>query len=168
MKLSRARAEDFLYLEARLLDQRRYWEWFKLFTADGFYWLPTEDGTDPELVPSILYDDHKMLELRVRQFDHSTPHYAQYPPSRTIHAVSNVMVEPGEADEEAIVRCTLMVTELREGDFQQLGLGEQRVYSGHCEYRLRQGEAPQDLAIAMKKIVLINRDQPVMNLSFFM
>jgi benzoate/toluate 1,2-dioxygenase beta subunit len=168
MKLTRAQAEDFLYLEAHLLDQRRYDDWLNLFTSDGVYWLPMEDGTDPELVPSILHDTREMLELRIRQYDHPSPRYAQFPPSRTIHAVTNVMVEPGATDEDALVRCTLMVTELREGDSQQLGLGEQQVYAGLCEFRLRRGEAPQELAIAMKKIVLINRDQPVMNLSFIM
>ncbi len=168
MILSRTQAEDFLYFEAHLLDARCYHDWLDLFTADAVYWLPMEDDSDPELVPSILYDDRGMMELRVRQFDHPTPHYAQHPPSRTIHAVSNVRVEPGEVEDEALVRCILMVTELREGDFQQLGLGEQRIYSGHATYRLRPAATAVGFAIALRKIVLINRDQPVMNLSFIL
>ena len=32
--------EQFLYQEARLLDERRFWEWDKLFTDTGMYWVP--------------------------------------------------------------------------------------------------------------------------------
>ena len=35
MKLARADAEDFLYLEARLLDGREYSAWLELFTDDA-------------------------------------------------------------------------------------------------------------------------------------
>src|SRR5262249_50847346 len=55
--LTRQQAEDFLYHEARLLDERRFEEWLELFTADGLYWLPMDDGTDPTLEPSILFAD---------------------------------------------------------------------------------------------------------------
>jgi 3-phenylpropionate/cinnamic acid dioxygenase small subunit len=163
MKLTRTEAEDFLYHEAELLDQHRYAEWLDLFTADAVYWLPMEDGSDPGLVPSILHDDKKMMQMRVHQF--SKRHYSQRPPSRTAHVISNVIVVAGERDDEAIVRCVVMITELREGDYLQRGLGEQRVFSGYCEYRLQQGER---LAITMKKLVLVNRESPIVNLSFLL
>ena len=164
MKLLRSEAEDFLYHEAELLDSRNYKEWLNLFTSDGVYWLPMVADSDPELEPSIQYDDRKLLEMRVHQLVNK-PHYAQRPPSRTLHAVSNVTVAAGERADEALVRCIVMVAELREGDYRQLGLGEQRVFSGRCEYRLRRAEK---LAIASKKVVLINRDLPIVNLSFIL
>jgi 3-phenylpropionate/cinnamic acid dioxygenase small subunit len=164
MKLVRSEAEDFLFHESDLLDHRNYNEWYDLFTPDGIYWLPMEDGSDPHLVPSILYDDMTSLKMRVHQF--SKRHYSQRPPSRTVHSIGNVVVRGAEREDEAIVRCSVMVTELREGDYQQRGLGEQRLFSGHCEYRLRkQGES---LAIAMKKLLLINRESPIINLSFLL
>jgi 3-phenylpropionate/cinnamic acid dioxygenase small subunit len=163
MKLSRPEAEDFLFHEADLLDQRKYEEWLELFTADGIYWLPMEDDTDPELVPSILYADMNSLRMRVHQF--SKRHYSQRPPSRTAHAISNVTVREADRDDEALVRCVVTVAELREGDYTQLGLGEQRFFSGYCTYRLRQGDP---LSIASKKLVLINRDVPIVNLSFLL
>lgn len=167
MGITRTQAEDFFYAESELLDQRRFEDWAKLFTADGIYWLPMVDGSDPDTEPSIQYDDARLLAMRVHQLV-KKPHYAQIPPSRTVHAVTNVRVSPAQRADESTVRCTLMVTELREGNFQQLGLGEQRVFSGHCEYRLRGGATPSSpLAIALKKVVLINRDQPIVNLSFF-
>ena len=165
MQTTREEAEDFLYREAELLDDRLYEDWLKLFTPDGLYWLPLEDGVDPEMEPSVLYDDSNMREMRVYQLLHQ-PHYAQIPPSRTIHQVSNVTVRPAECDDEALVRCNTSVFELREGDHLQLDLGEQRAFAARCEYRLRrEGEG---LAIALKKVVLIDRDLPIVNLSFIL
>jgi 3-phenylpropionate/cinnamic acid dioxygenase small subunit len=163
MRLLRSEAEDFLYSEAHLLDQRRYDDWVKLFTPDGIYWLPMEDGSDPELVPSVLYDDMHLLRMRVHQY--SKRHYSQRPPSRTIRAISNVTVVDGDADNDVLVRCVAVVTELREGDYLQRGLGEQRVFSGHCEYRLLVGEG---ISIAIRKILLLNRESPIVNLSFIL
>ena len=165
MKLARADAEDFLYLEARLLDGREYSAWLELFTDDAIYWLPMDENADPEIQSSILYDDAKRLQMRVHQLLHK-PHFAQAPPSRTMHSVSNVEVASAERSDEATVRCAMTVTELREGDFLQLGLGEQRVFAGHCEYRLRLRK--DGLAIAIKKLVLISRDLPIENLSFLL
>jgi 3-phenylpropionate/cinnamic acid dioxygenase small subunit len=165
MELSRTEAEDFLYREADLLDRREYDQWLALFTEDGIYWLPMEESDDPLLQSSILYDDTRMREMRVHQIVRK-PHYAQLPRSRTVHAVSNVITAPGDRADEATVRCVVMVTELREGNYQQLGLGNHRIFAGHCEYRLRR-EAGR-LAIALKKFVLINRDLPIENLSFIL
>ena len=164
MKLARADAEDFLYHEADLLDRRAYETWLDLFTDDAVYWLPMDENADPTAESSVLYDTAATLRMRVHQISHK-PHYAQIPPSRTMHAVSNVRVAPAERDDEAVVHCAVTVTELREGNFQQLGLGEQRVLAGHCEYRLRKQGS---LAIAMKKLVLISRDVPIANLSFLL
>jgi 3-phenylpropionate/cinnamic acid dioxygenase small subunit len=164
MKLLRSDAEDFLYREAELLDRREYDEWLRLFTADSCYWLPMDENSDPTREPSILYDDRKLLEMRVHQLLHK-PHYSQRPPSRTLHAVSNVTVSPGGRADESLVRCIAMVTELRQGDYRQLGLGEQRAFSARCEYRIRNVDG---LAIASKKVILINRDLPIVNLSFIL
>lgn len=165
MGLTRSEAEDFLYHEADLLDRRDYDAWLELFTNDGIYWLPMEEAGDPLMESSILYDDSKMRAMRVHQLLRKS-HYAQIPPSRTVHAVSNVRVMPPEHTDETLVHCTLMVTELREGNYLQLGLGNQRVFAAHGEYRLRQG--PDGPLIALRKLVLINRDLPIENLSFIL
>lgn len=165
MKLARADAEDFLYREARLLDRRDYPAWLDLFTDDAIYWLPMDEDADPKRHSSILYDDTERLRMRIHQIVNK-PHYAQIPPSRTVHAISNVEVSSAERDDETLVRCVVMVTELRDGDFTQLGLGDQRVFAGHCEYRLRRQEG--GLAIALKKLILISRYLPIENLSFLL
>lgn len=165
MDLSRTEAEDFLYAEADLLDRREYDRWLSLFTDDGIYWLPMDETGDPGLQSSILCDDAKMRAMRVHQIVRKS-HYAQMPRSRTVHAVTNVRVLPSDRPDEATVCCVLNVAELREGNYQQLGLGRERAFSGHAEYRLRRES--DRLAIALKKVVLINRDLPIENLSFIL
>ncbi len=54
MTLSRSGAEDFLYAEARLIDEDLLEQWLQLFTADGIYWLPSDESTDPEYETSII------------------------------------------------------------------------------------------------------------------
>lgn len=163
MAMLRVEAEEFLYMESRLLDRRDFENWLNLFTDDALYWLPLDENAGDMLESSVLKDDKKTLAMRVHQLLHQ-PHYAQRPPSRTIHAISNVTVAPGAQADESLVCCNLMLTEMRGGDYNQLGLGDQRLLAGQCEYRLRrQGEY---VLIAMKKVVLINRDTPLLNLSF--
>ena len=161
MKLERAEAEDFLFTEALLLDERRYDEWLELFTPEGLYWVPMQESGDPTLEASLFYDDALMRKKRVHQLLRRNP-FAQRPRSRTVHQVTNVQVCSSDA-ESASVRCALSVSELREGDFTQLGLGEQRWFAGRCEYRFARLPA---LKIHLKKVVLINRDLPIENLSF--
>jgi 3-phenylpropionate/cinnamic acid dioxygenase small subunit len=163
-ELTRQDAEDLLYREARLLDERRLEEWLELFTADGMYWIPIEDAVDPELEPAMQYDDAEQRALRVYQILR-LPHYAQLPPSRTVHVVSNVEVADEPASGAATVYCSLVVYEVRSGDHLQLGLGEQRILAARCEYRLRR-EA--EWRIALKKVMLIDRELPIQNLSFLL
>ena len=161
-QLTRQEAEDFLYEEARLLDEHQFEAWLTLFTDDAYYWIPIDEHADPTRDSSILYDDKTLRQLRVHQLLHER-NFAQRPRSRTVHTVSNVQVRPGEADNEALVRCNLVLYELREGDYRQLGLGDQRALAGACEYRLRYEDGWR---IAYKKVVLINRHMPITNLSF--
>ena len=93
--------EAFLYHEAELLDERRYEEWLDLFTEDAHYFMPmrrnvphdeperefTRAGTDVN-----WFDEGKdTLTRRVKQILTGI-HWAEEPPSRTCHIVSNVQV----------------------------------------------------------------------------
>lgn len=155
-------AEAFLSTEARLLDERRLEDWLTLFTEDGVYWLPIEDAEVRTEEPVILIDDTGRRAQRVYQLLY-TSHYCQMPPSRTVHYVSNVEVEDASGDAEAVVRCNVLVLELRPGDHRQNGLGQQRALGGRCVYRLRYSDGWK---IALKKVLLIDRDLPITNLSF--
>jgi 3-phenylpropionate/cinnamic acid dioxygenase small subunit len=164
LKLSRNEAEEFLYTEAQLLDEGRLEKWLELFAEDGFYWIPIVDDSDPEIEPSILYDDKAQLAQRVYQILNQ-PHYAQRPRSRTVHSVSNVKVLHENSETDAVIGCNVVVFEVRSGGPEQLGLGMQRAIAAHCEYHLRnQGT----WLIQLKKVLLIDRDLPIYNLTFIL
>ncbi len=40
------RLQDFIYDEARLIDEKRLDEWFELFTDDAIYWMPLARGQE--------------------------------------------------------------------------------------------------------------------------
>ena len=162
--MTRQEAEDFLYTEARLLDENRLEEWLLLFTSEGIYWLPIDEEDDPERQASVIYDDPLQREKRVHQLRQGA-RYSQLPASRTIHYLSNVEVEPAP-DGEVHLRCNVLILELRPGDHQaiQKGLGNQRALAGRCFYRLVSEEG--SWRIAMKKVLLIDRDMPLYNLTF--
>jgi 3-phenylpropionate/cinnamic acid dioxygenase small subunit len=45
--------EQFLYREARLLDERRFHEWLLLFTEDVRYWMPVRSNRYPKSSKAI-------------------------------------------------------------------------------------------------------------------
>lgn len=157
-------AEQLLYREARLLDETRYEEWLRLFTDDAMYWLPVShnEDIDPRTSISLIYDDAERRRERVWRTLH-TPVLDQNPRSRTVHTVSNLEVADGGAD-DATVYCVQIITELRPGGRGQVGLNEQRTFAARCTYRLRHVDG--EWCIARKKVLLINADQPLLNLTF--
>lgn len=98
--------EQFLYAEARLLDERRFEDWLGLFTQDCRYWVPLmstrERGGGPEVsgdADLAHFDDNKgTLTLRIKRLATNFA-YAEDPPSRTVRVVSNVQAEPGGGGE---------------------------------------------------------------------
>src|SRR5262245_40524803 len=82
--------EQFLVHEARLLDEGRFDEWLALFTADAWYWVPSEPNqASPRDTVSLIYDDRRLLETRVRRL--ASPRiYSQEPRSRTSRIIANV------------------------------------------------------------------------------
>ena len=135
--------EQFLFHEARLLDEQRLEEWLALFTDDATYWVPLEQGQkDPVGTSSIIYDDRTLLELRVKQARHPRAH-ARLPLARTVHQVSNVMVKDG-----LTVHSNLVLVEYRQE--------KQRVWGALVEHRLR--HAGDSYRIAHKRVDLANSE----------
>jgi len=139
--------EQFLYREARLLDEQRLEEWLALFTEDATYWVPLEQGQkDPVSTSSIIYDDRTLLELRVKQARHPRAH-ARLPLARTLHQVGNVVVSK-EASGELTVHSSLILVEFR--------AEKQRTWGALVEHRLRAEGA--SYRIARKRIDLVNSE----------
>lgn len=162
ISMTRADAEEFLFEEARLLDERDFDSWLELFTEDGIYWIPILENSDPTKQTSILWDDSQLRKMRVHQLAHER-NVAQSPPSQTVHNITNVQVFPTETDGEIKVRCNLSLHEIRTGNHTQLGLGVPRILAGKSEYTLRYNGK---WLISLKKVILIERHLPIINLSF--
>ena len=66
--MSRPDVDQLLVREAWLLDHQRLDEWLGLFTDDAVYWVPLQmDQAEPFTTASLIYDDRRLLEIRVRQ-----------------------------------------------------------------------------------------------------
>lgn len=91
--MTQSEAEQFLYNEVRLLDQRRYPQWRKLFGDDGLYWVPANDtDADPQINCSIIYASGAQLDDRLTRAG-SSYFWADQPPIKSVHMVNNVSVQ---------------------------------------------------------------------------
>ena len=145
--------EQFLYREARLLDSRQFRRWIDLLADDLRYWIPMrsnrysaasksisildgsryeEDDLSKESDQALMDEDKGSLRRRVDRLDTGMA-WAEDPPSRTRHLISNVEVEPGERESEV------------------------KVYSNFIMYRSR-GETEEDFYVGSREDVLRNVD----------
>ncbi len=121
--------ERFLYREARMLDERRFHEWLSLFTDDLRYWMSGRMSRYPRISKAIgildagrceeeeltkkgelaiLDETKETLGRRVARLDTGMA-WAEDPPPRTRHIVSNVEVDPGDTAGELRVRSNFVV-----------------------------------------------------------
>jgi 3-phenylpropionate/cinnamic acid dioxygenase small subunit len=116
-------AEEFLYAEADLLDQRKFGEWLDLLTDDVIYFMPmrrnvkqgqhaehenTRFGEDI----SWFEEDKWTLAKRVEQIQTGV-HWAEEPMSRVCHMVSNVRILQEKSPTEIIVGSRFLVYQNR-------------------------------------------------------
>lgn len=163
-RIDRDSAKSLLYEEARRIDEGELEAWLELFTDDAIYHVPV-DVEDPAHEPSIIYDDRARMEERIFRLT-KTPAHAQHPASRTVRIVSNVQVLDDDGDEgSALVRCNVVIHEMRPGDPGQVGLGSPRTFAGSCEYQLR-ADGDARWRIQRKTVRLLTRELPLYNITF--
>ena len=169
--LSRANAEDFLFEEARLINEGHFKAWLDLFTEDAIYWLPINADASPNEHLSLIYDDKLRREERVYRLS-QTKFPAQSPPSQTQHLISNVQVRDGITEDiangDVTIYSSQIIYEIRgvTADDRQLGLGDQRTFAARGEHRLRHEQGVWK--ISLKRLVLLNRNLPIPNMTFLM
>jgi 3-phenylpropionate/cinnamic acid dioxygenase small subunit len=138
--------EQFLYREARLLDERRFHEWVELFTDDVRYWMigrssryprsskaiavldparRAEPDVESEDELAILDETKTTLRGRVARLDTGMA-WAEDPPSRTRHIVTNIEVEPGDEPAELTVYSNFIVYRTRAESEQDFYVGARR------------------------------------------
>ena len=141
--------EEFLFYEAKLLDEREFGKWLTLFTKTAWYWVPiSRSQENPRDTVSIIYDDRKLLEIRVRRLQNVNIH-AQNPPSRTSRIVGNILIEKiDEKTETYFVSSQFQMLEFRGG--------EQRLFAGHSFHCLTRKK--EKLYIESKRVDLVNAE----------
>lgn len=108
------RIEDFLYMEAELLDDRRFNDWVELFADDLHYVMPLrvtrEAQAEWELSPTgrIFDDTRDTMGIRVARLNTEYA-WSEQPPSRTRRHVSTVRARRADEEGEYIVRSNVLV-----------------------------------------------------------
>lgn len=97
--VTRSEVEDFLYLEAELLDNWRLAEWEALLTEDACYYIPPTDDLDGNHRDTlfIIADDRERIRQRVIRVMDPKCH-AEFPHSRLSRIVGNVRIKSVEGD----------------------------------------------------------------------
>lgn len=170
--------EQFLYREARLLDERHFHEWLELFTDDVRYWMPgrsnrypkmskaiaildpdryTEEELTREDELAILDETKETLGRRIARLETGMA-WAEDPPSRTRHIISNIEVEPGDSASELKVFSNFMV-------YRNRSETEQDSYVGARQDILRSVDGTWK--IARRKIILDQNVLLAKNVSIF-
>ena len=136
--------------EARLLDDGKFDAWLALFTPEAWYWVPSEpDQADPVETVSLIYDDRRLLETRVRRLA-SPRMYSQEPRSRTSRMIGNVSIEESGKNACTVHSKFMMIEYRRE---------QQRLFGGTARHRLVQADGR--VMIAWKRVDLVNCDAPL-------
>ena len=154
---------DFVYAEARLLDELKFEQWLALYTDDAYYWMPlAHDQQDPRLHASLMYEDKLLLQVRIERLAGQRT-FSQQPKSRCHHLLQRPTIErdhPEHAPDQGryVVRVAFHYVETRQ-DAQQL-------YAGWSTLHLVEHEGA--LRIRLKRVDLVNCDAAFGNIQLFM
>ncbi|WP_409285453.1 benzoate 1,2-dioxygenase small subunit [Pseudomonas protegens] len=102
MTVSYDTVRDFLYREARYLDDKDWDSWLELYAPDATFWMPSWDDSDqltedPQREISLIwYGNRSGLEDRVFRIK-TERSSASIPDTRTSHNLSNIeLLEHGD------------------------------------------------------------------------
>lgn len=149
----------FVRFEARLLDEKRFDEWYALFTDDARYWVPAVHGqTDPLKQNSLAYEDKLLLQLRVERLK-SPLAYSQKPPSRSLHVLQEPEVEQrDDAKGEFLLRTPFIYTETKADESQR--------YAATAWHSLVSVDGK--LRIKLKRVDILNCDAALPSIQLFL
>lgn len=149
----------FIRFEARLLDEKRFDEWYELFTDDAHYWVPAVHGqTDPLKQNSLAYEDKLLLKLRVERLK-SPLAYSQKPASRSLHVLQEPEVEKrDDAKGEFLTRTPFIYTETKADESQR--------YAATAWHTTVSIEGK--LRIKLKRVDILNCDAALPSIQLFL
>ena len=140
---------DFIYAEARMLDEGRFNEWLALWMPEGHYWMPLDyKQDDPLTTTSFLYEDNFMLRLRVERLEGERT-FSQKPKSRCHHVLNRPFVDEYDPDANRYVTNTAM-------HYVETRLDEQQLLAVTATHELTTVDGA--IRIANKRVDLLNCD----------
>ncbi len=146
----------FIYREARLLDEKRWDEWYELFTEDGHYWVPlTRDQPDAEFHTSLAHEDRLLLRLRIERLGRRPP--SQHPESWSQHVLQAPEIESHDG-EAWLTRTAFHYAEAR-GD-------EMQSYTGLVLHHLVEVDGKP--RIRLKRVNLLNCEAALPSIQLFL
>jgi 3-phenylpropionate/cinnamic acid dioxygenase small subunit len=148
----------FAYHEARLIDEKRFDEWYELFADDARYWMPLTRGQpDGENYTSFLYEDKLLLKVRIERLRNPSS-FSQQQPSFCQHVLQAPALESTSDDGKVFVLRTPFT-------YVESQLDTQIVLAGVCWLHLVVEEAR--LRIRLKKVELVNCDAALPSIQLF-
>lgn len=154
---------DFVYAEARMLDEQRFEEWLDLLTEDAYYWMPlAHDQEDPLLHTSLLYEDKLLLRVRIERLAGQRT-FSQQPRSRSHHLLARPEIEtthPWHNPEKGqyTVRVAFHYVESR--------LDQQALFAGWSTFQLVNADGK--IRIREKRVDLVNCDAAMRSIQLLM
>jgi 3-phenylpropionate/cinnamic acid dioxygenase small subunit len=149
----------FVRHEARLIDEKRFDEWYALFTDDAHYWVPAVHGQKSPLTEnSLAYEDKLLLQLRLERL-RSPLAYSQKPSSRCLHVLQEPDIEKrDDAKGEFLTRTPFMYTETKGDDSQR--------YAATAWHTLLWQD--NRLRIRLKRVDILNCDAALPSIQLFL
>jgi 3-phenylpropionate/cinnamic acid dioxygenase small subunit len=149
----------FIRFEARLIDEKRFDEWYALFTDDAYYWVPAVHGQRSPLTEnSLAYEDKLLLQLRLERLK-SPLAYSQKPASRCLHVLQEPDIEKrDDAKGEYLTRTPFIYTETKADDSQR--------YAATAWHTLVWQD--KRLRIRLKRVDILNCDAALPSIHLFL
>ncbi len=141
--------EQFIYHEARLLDERRWQEWLDLWTEEGMYWIPhSYDQDSPYEHISLCWENKLLRELRIRRLENHR-NWSQQPITQSGRVLGNLMIDGTDPEGYLVVRSSFHAMEWR---------GKDPVYRVGSLIHKLQAQEGGGWKLRMKQVNLVDRD----------
>lgn len=150
---------EFVYEEARLLDEKRLDEWYELFADDARYWMPLARGQrEDETHTSLFNEDKLLLKIRIERLRNPNAH-AQQQPSFCQHVLQRPTVQHADSSANRYqVRTPFVYFECQ--------LDRQLILAGVASHDLMVLDGK--LRIRRKKLELVNCDAALPSIQLFL
>jgi 3-phenylpropionate/cinnamic acid dioxygenase small subunit len=160
--------EQFLFFEASLLDDHQIDEWYGLLAEDLHYFMPirttrgSRDGASQFSGPADIayFDDNKAsMLLRVLKLRTSSA-WAEDPPSRTRHFLTNIRIAPSATVGEFEVTAAFLL-------YRNRAERQTDIFAGERIDALRRTDSPAGFEIFSRTILIDQSTLLANNISIF-